>query len=238
MVGDTVAEHPALLVGSADAVTVHDDGLRYVGRGGDKLGPALDAFGVVVAGRPALDVGASTGGFTDCLLQRGASAVVAVDVGRDQLHPSLRADPRVTLREQTDIRLPGGVGRYPVVVADLSFVSLRAVAEPLVASVQPDGDLVALIKPQFEVGRAEARRRRGVVRDVTLHARALVDAGSALEEVGAAMMGAMVSPLRGAGGNVELLVHLRPGPPPAVALDRRLDPAAVVAGRLWRVPQG
>lgn len=216
---------------------------RFVGRGGEKLDAALRAFSIDVAGRAGLDVGASTGGFTDCLLQRGAASVVALDVGRGQLHERLRGDGRVEVRERTDIRSFAGAGPAPeatsrsrtfsIVVADLSFISLRTVAATLVRSVGPGGDLVVLVKPQFEVGRVEASRGRGVVRDPVLHAGALLVVGSALEAAGAAMMGAMVSPLRGADGNVELFVHLRPGVTPPVAPERRLDAAAVVAGHRW-----
>src|SRR5439155_14996809 len=126
---------------------------RFVSRGGDKLDAALDRFGVDVAGRRVLDAGASTGGFTDCLLQRGAASVTAVDVGRAQLHERLRADPRVTSLERTDIRSFRTTEPFPVVVADLSFISLRTVAGALLGDNAASGaDVVVLVKPQFEAG--------------------------------------------------------------------------------------
>ena len=200
---------------------------RFVGRGGEKLAGALETFPVDVAGRRCLDAGSSTGGFTDALLQAGAASVVAVDVGRHQLHERLRADPRVDSREQTDIRsvTPEVVGGpVDVVVADLSFISLAAVIDPLVALVRPGGDLVVLVKPQFEAGRAEVSRGKGVVRDPDVWRRVLEAAVVAIEEAGAAIMGAMVSPLRGTDGNAEFLLHAirRPagaGPAGAPAVD-------------------
>src|SRR5207237_1265550 len=135
--------------------------------GGDKLDAALDRFPIDVAGRTALDAGASTGGFTDCLLQRGAAQVIAVDVGHGQLHPKLRADPRVTVRERLNVRMlttDDIGGPVDLVVADLSFISLRTVSPALIAVSKPGADLVLLVKPQFEAGRAEVSRGRGVVR--------------------------------------------------------------------------
>jgi 23S rRNA (cytidine1920-2'-O)/16S rRNA (cytidine1409-2'-O)-methyltransferase len=184
---------------------------RYVGRGGEKLEAALDRFELDVTGRRALDAGASTGGFTDCLLRAGATSVVAVDVGRHQLHERLRADPRVELREETDIRSYRAEAPFDLVVADLSFISLRTVAGALVSLSAPGGDLVVLIKPQFEVGRAEATAGRGVIRRPEAWAAALDGAIGAIEDRGAAMMGLMLSPLRGADGNVEFLGWFRPG---------------------------
>jgi 23S rRNA (cytidine1920-2'-O)/16S rRNA (cytidine1409-2'-O)-methyltransferase len=183
---------------------------RFVSRGGEKLDAALDHFGIDVTGARALDAGASTGGFTDCLLQRGASTVTAVDVGRGQLHERLRADPRVTVLERTDIRSFHGPEPFPVVVADLSFISLRTVAGALLdANAARGADVVVLVKPQFEAGRAAASRGGGVIRDPQVWAVVLDGTRSALEHHGAAMMGAMVSPLRGADGNVEFLFHVR-----------------------------
>jgi 23S rRNA (cytidine1920-2'-O)/16S rRNA (cytidine1409-2'-O)-methyltransferase len=197
-------------VGPGEPVTVTRPP-RYVGRGGEKLDAALICFGIDVTGRRALDAGASTGGFTDCLLRAGAASVVAVDVGRHQLHERLRADPRVELREQTDIRSYRAEAPFDLVVADLSFISLRTVAGALVGLSAPGGDLVVLIKPQFEVGRAEATAGRGVIRRPAAWGAALDGAIGAIEDRGAAMMGLMVSPLRGADGNVEFLGWFRPG---------------------------
>jgi 23S rRNA (cytidine1920-2'-O)/16S rRNA (cytidine1409-2'-O)-methyltransferase len=184
-----------------------------VGRGGAKLEAALDRFGIDVAGRTALDAGASTGGFTDCLLQAGAARVVAVDVGRAQLHERLRADERVESLEQTDVRTYAATGRrFPVVVCDLSFISLRTVAGALVELTEPVGHLVALVKPQFEAGRGEVSQGRGIIRDPEIWARALEGVIAAMENAGATTMDLMVSPLRGAEGNVEFLAWFhRPG---------------------------
>jgi 23S rRNA (cytidine1920-2'-O)/16S rRNA (cytidine1409-2'-O)-methyltransferase len=195
-----------------EAVVVRGDGPRFVGRGGDKLAAALDRFAVPVDGSRALDAGASTGGFTDCLLQHGARCVVAVDVGYGQLHERMRADPRVESVERTNVRdlAPGDLGPpFDVVVADLSFISLRTVIAPLVGLAARGAHLVLLVKPQFEAGRDEASRGRGVIRDPEVWRRVLDDVMIALRATGAAIMGAMVSPLTGADGNVEFLVHAR-----------------------------
>jgi 23S rRNA (cytidine1920-2'-O)/16S rRNA (cytidine1409-2'-O)-methyltransferase len=193
-------------------VVVLGDPPPYVSRGGQKLAAALAQFGVDVDGGRALDAGSSTGGFTDCLLQRGCAEVLAVDVGRGQLDPRLRADPRVLVRERTDIRevdIDELGGPVDLVVADLSFISLRTVLEALLAAVRPGGDLVLLVKPQFEAGRAEVSRGKGVIRDPEVHRRTLAEVEAALGDRGAVIMGEMVSPLRGGSGNVEFLVHAR-----------------------------
>jgi 23S rRNA (cytidine1920-2'-O)/16S rRNA (cytidine1409-2'-O)-methyltransferase len=211
-----------------EAVVVRGDGPRFVGRGGDKLAAALDRFAVPVDGVRALDAGASTGGFTDCLLQYGARRVVAVDVGYGQLHERLRADPRVESVERTNVRdlAPGDVGPpFDLVVADLSFISLRTVLAPLLGLAAPGAHLVLLVKPQFEAGRDEATRSRGVIRDPAVWRRVLDEVLIALQATGAAIMGVMVSPLTGADGNVEFLVHAR------AATDGEVDRSGVhVAG--------
>ncbi len=198
---------------------------RFVGRGGEKLAGALERFDLRVAGARCLDAGASTGGFTDALLQAGAHSVVAIDVGRNQLHERLRADARVDSREQTDIRsvrVDEIGGRVEVVVADLSFISIRAVIGPLLELLAPGGDLVVLIKPQFEAGRAEVSKGRGVIRDPEVWRRVLDEAVVVIEGAGAAIMEAMVSPLRGADGNAEFLLHARR------SADRRVEPSRPV----------
>jgi 23S rRNA (cytidine1920-2'-O)/16S rRNA (cytidine1409-2'-O)-methyltransferase len=202
------------LVAVSEAVVVTGPAPRFVGRGGTKLEAALDRFALDVSGQRCLDAGASTGGFTDCLLQRGAASVVAVDVGRGQLHQRLRHDPRVTPMERTDIRtvtLAGTGGTpFPVIVADLSFISLRLVGPALLGELAAVGaDVVTLIKPQFEAGRADVSRGRGVIRDPEVWLAVLGGVSSALEGHGAAMMEIMVSPLTGADGNVEFLAHLQ-----------------------------
>lgn len=223
--GGAPAPKPARLVDAGDPIRVLEPPARFVSRGGDKLAGALRRFDLSVAGARCLDAGASTGGFTDALLQAGARQVVAVDVGRHQLHERLRADPRVDCRERTDIRAlePDDVGAVDLVVADLSFISLRSVIDPMLAVLAPGGDLVVLVKPQFEAGRAEASKGRGVIRDPEIWQRVLGEVLVAIEEAGAAIMDAMVSPRRGAGGNVEFLLHARKraadGTPGAPAVD-------------------
>jgi 23S rRNA (cytidine1920-2'-O)/16S rRNA (cytidine1409-2'-O)-methyltransferase len=217
LVGGVVADKAARQVHPAEPVELTGPPRRFVGRGGDKLLAALDHFDLEVSGRCALDAGASTGGFTDCLLQRGAARVVSVDVGYGQLHERMRADPRVTSHERQDIRTFEHAP-FELVVVDLSFISLRSVAPHIAGRLAaPGGDMVLLVKPQFEAGRAVVSRGRGVVRDPGAWLRAVNAVRSAMEAEGAAMMDVMVSPLKGAGGNVEFLVHLvahagAPGP--------------------------
>ena len=209
LVRGTLADKPARLVGADEPVELVGPPPRFVGRGGEKLDAALERFEVAVVGKRALDAGASTGGFTDCLLQHGARTVVAVDVGYGQLHERLRADPRVEVHERTDIREFASDEPFEVVVADLSFISLRTVASALVGLAAPGADLIVLVKPQFEAGRAAASKSRGVIRDPAVREQARAAVRSAMEEAGAAMIEVMESPLRGAEGNVEFLAHLR-----------------------------
>jgi len=209
-VGGAPAEKAARLVAPDEAIHVHGPPPRFVGRGGEKLDGALERFRVDVAGRRAYDLGASTGGFTDCLLQRGAASVVAIDVGYGQLHERLRRDARVDVRERTNVRHlhPGDVGdAADLLVADLSFISLRTVLPAVLPLAREGADLIALVKPQFEAGREEAARGKGVITDPTVWRRVLEEVTAALGERGAAMMGVMASPLTGADGNVEFLLH-------------------------------
>jgi len=209
-VNGAVADKPARLVAAGDAIELRGHPPRFVSRGGEKLDAALDAFALDVTGLRCLDAGASTGGFTDCLLQRGAREVVAVDVGYGQLHERLRADPRVDVRERLNVRAIDAAtigGRVDLVVADLSFISLRTVATALLACARPGAPLVLLVKPQFEAGRSEAAKGKGVIRDPEVRARTVAEVGSALEALGAAIMGVVESPITGADGNVELLLH-------------------------------
>lgn len=202
------------LVAAGEPVVVLGPPPRFVSRGGEKLDAALDQRGLDPAGRRALDAGASTGGFTDCLLQRGAAQVVALDVGHGQLHPRLRADPRVVVLERTNVRSvgPGALGPpFDLVVADLSFISLTVVAGALVAQAAPGADLVVLVKPQFEAGRVEVSRGKGVIRDPATWLAALDRTVAAFDAAGAGAQGAMRSPITGGEGNVEFLVHLRRG---------------------------
>jgi 23S rRNA (cytidine1920-2'-O)/16S rRNA (cytidine1409-2'-O)-methyltransferase len=221
LVSGTQADKPARLVAPGEPVVLLGPPSPFVGRGGRKLEAALDRFQIAVAGRRALDAGASTGGFTDCLLQRGAAHVYAVDVGHGQLHPALRAHPRVTVLERTNVRtltlaeLGAADPAYvpcPLVAADLSFISLRSVVPALTGPVStPHADLVLLVKPQFEAGRAAVSRGKGVIRDPALWLGALEGVASALHDAKTGIMGAMVSPLTGSAGNVEFLVHARKG---------------------------
>ena len=230
-----MADKPSRLVAAGEPVEVLGPGPRHVSRGGGKLEAALDRFAVPVEGRRALDAGASTGGFTDCLLQRGAGRVVAVDVGHGQLHPGVRHHPLVTVLERTDVRAvdAGAVGGpFDLVVADLSFISLATVvpvlAGPLAA---PGADLVLLVKPQFEAGRREASRGRGVVRDPAVRRAGLERVASALVGAGASIMGAMASPVVGAAGNVEFFLHARAhaGPGAGAAVPAAMLDEAVAA---------
>jgi 23S rRNA (cytidine1920-2'-O)/16S rRNA (cytidine1409-2'-O)-methyltransferase len=194
----------------------------YVSRGGLKLAGALEAFPVEVAGRTAVDVGASTGGFTDCLLQHGAASVAAVDVGYGQLAERLRTDTRVAVFDRTNVRTADPTtlgGPFDLVVSDLSFISLCAVAGPLASLGSVTADWVLLVKPQFEVGKDDVGRG-GIVRDPMLHRRAIHDVISCLEDAGLGAVGVAVSPITGAKrGNVEFLLHLRRGATSVLAAD-------------------
>ncbi len=187
--------------------------LRYVSRGGLKLEKALDHFGLSPRGLTACDLGASTGGFTDVLLQRGAVKVFAVDVGYGQLHPKLRSDPRVVVHERVNARglSPALLGeRVDCAVADLSFISLRLVLPALVSVLAPRAFCAVLVKPQFEAGRAEVRKG-GVVRDPAVHARVVTEVQEALRGLGMEPLGWTESPLVGPAGNHEFLVAARRG---------------------------
>jgi 23S rRNA (cytidine1920-2'-O)/16S rRNA (cytidine1409-2'-O)-methyltransferase len=226
-----VADKPSRLVAGGDPIVIDGDGRLFVSRGGDKLAAALDRFPVVVRDRRCLDAGASTGGFTDCLLQRGAAHVTAIDVGYGQFHPRLRDDRRVVVRERTNVRsleAEDGSEPFGLIVADLSFISLTTVVPTLVRVAAPGADLVVLVKPQFEVGHVAVSRGRGVVRDQDLRRAALEKVASALVEAGATIMGAMASPVLGPAGNAEYLLWARvgsSGPPPAFDLAAALDAA-------------
>lgn len=210
LVNGSVADKAARQVAPEDPVVVRGPPARFVGRGGEKLDHALDEFGIDVAGWRVLDAGASTGGFTDCLLQRGADHVVAVDVGHGQLHERLRADRRVTnlerhnVRDVTEAAIGGPVD---MVVGDLSFISLRLVIAPLAAVCKPGSPMVLLVKPQFEAGRREAARGRGVITDPAIHERVRAEIGDALHGAGCSVHGWTASPITGADGNREFLVH-------------------------------
>jgi 23S rRNA (cytidine1920-2'-O)/16S rRNA (cytidine1409-2'-O)-methyltransferase len=208
---------------AGDIALVLDRPPRFVSRGGEKLQGFIDRFGLDLRGAHLLDVGASTGGFTDCALQAGAASAVCVDVGRAQLHARLRGDPRVTNLEQVNARhlRPGDLPRpaFDVVVMDLSFISLKSVLPAIWPFVSPGGGgggggggtLVALVKPQFEAGKAEVDKGRGVIRDPAVRDAVLADITAfALATLpGATLAGSMDSPITGADGNREFLIGLR-----------------------------
>ena len=183
----------------------------YVGRGGLKLAHALDTFHISVADRECLDIGASTGGFTDVLLQRGARRVVALDVGHGQIDWTLRNDPRVVViegfnaRHLTPADLPSLVD---IVAIDVSFISLRQILPVVPPLLTPRADVVALVKPQFEAGRAEVRK--GIIHDAAVHERVLAEITAAAAAIGLTPAGSTPSPITGQKGNVEFLLHLRP----------------------------
>lgn len=192
---------------------------RFVSRGGEKLAGFLEQFAIRMDGAHVLDVGASTGGFTDCALQSGAADVVCVDVGRAQLHAKLRGDPRVTNIEQLNARhmtaadLPRS--DFDFAVMDLSFISLKQVLPAVWPLLRRGGSLIALVKPQFEAGKAEVDKGRGVIRDPAVREAIITDISSfALQELpGAELIGRIDSPITGADGNHEYLLGLRKGPP-------------------------
>jgi len=182
---------------------------RFVSRGGEKLAHALDELGVDPAGRDALDVGASTGGFTDVLLQRGAARVIALDVGRGQLHERLRNDPRVTVLERTNARAMTDLPFAPdLVTCDVSFISVRTALPPALALARPDWEALVLIKPQFEAGREDVGKG-GVVRDPEVHRRVLRHVAEAALAWPAQVFGVVDSGLPGPKGNREFFLHLR-----------------------------
>ena len=224
-----------------DAEITCSAGSPYVSRGGQKLAHALDAFGVDPSGRVALDAGASTGGFTDVLLQRGARRVYAVDVGYGQLAWSLRNDPRVVVMERTNIRTVEGLPERPeLVTADLSFISISLVLERLVHLSEPDAEYVLLVKPQFEAGKGQVGKG-GVVRDPAVHRRVLESVLERARGLELRVGGLTASPILGPAGNVEFLLWLRSGggngeaegaaPAGDGIVDEALRQAAAVAGK-------
>ena len=207
---------------------------QFVSRGGEKLRGALDRFGVDPTGTVALDAGISTGGFTDCLLQAGATRVIGFDVGYGQLAERLRRDPRVELHERTNVRhlTVEDVGGGPVdlLVADLSFISLTTVLPVLLPLLRPDGSAVLLVKPQFEVGRARVGRG-GIVRDPDAWRDALTAVATTLGRLERPVVGVMPSPIRGSEGNVEFLVLVAPDDGGACTR----DPAELIDGAITEV---
>ena len=211
-VNGQVATKPSDAVKETDSVEL-TAGEKFVSRGGHKLEHALEHFRLDVRGLMAIDLGASTGGFTDCLLQRGAAKVFAVDVGQGQLAWSLRNDPRVVVMEKTNARtltsrqFPPNFSLADLVVIDCSFISLRKILPAAIALMRPSSNIVALIKPQFEAGKEEADRGEGVISDPVVHARVLKELEQFISEMsGVTWRGVVESPLLGPAGNKEFLV--------------------------------
>jgi 23S rRNA (cytidine1920-2'-O)/16S rRNA (cytidine1409-2'-O)-methyltransferase len=206
-----VVRKASLTVGVEAALVMTDTGPRWVSRGALKLDAALAHFRIDVAGRAALDVGASTGGFTECLLRRGAASVHAVDVGHGQMVPALSADPRVRSREGVNARSLAPTDfphPFGIIVADLSFISLSLVLPALTPLLGAGGDLVCLVKPQFEVGLAKVGKG-GIVRDAGAREEALARVVTAAHACGLTEQGRMTSPIEGTEGNVEFLLWLK-----------------------------
>ena len=212
-VNNQKADKPGVMLVPGDVLEVRGGGLKYVSRGGLKLEKALDVFGVKLAGAVACDVGASTGGFTDCMLQSGAKRVYAVDVGYGQLAWKLRSDPRVVNLERTNFRfitkeqIPEGLDFASV---DVSFISLSLILPVLAGFLREAGEAVCLIKPQFEAGR-EKVGKKGVVRDPAVHEEVLTRVCGESGTFGYALLGLDYSPVRGPQGNIEYLAHLKKG---------------------------
>jgi 23S rRNA (cytidine1920-2'-O)/16S rRNA (cytidine1409-2'-O)-methyltransferase len=213
-VGGQVVSKAGAPVSLESDVTLAQPDHPYVGRGGVKLAHALDEFSIPAHDRVALDVGASTGGFTDVLLQRGARRVVALDVGHGQLDWTLRNDPRVIVLERVNARtlqadqLPAEAREFDIITIDVSFISLRQILPALVPLLCATGDLVTLVKPQFEAGRAEVGKG-GLVRDPAVHDRVLAEVESAANALGLTRAGSTPSPIAGAEGNREFFLHFR-----------------------------
>ena len=211
-VGEQRVDKAGALLAEDAAIMLRADDHPYVSRGGVKLAGALDTFGVDANGKRCIDLGASTGGFTDCLLQRGAASVAAVDVGYGQLAHKLRTDPRVLVLERTNAKTlePSQVGGLAdLVVVDASFIGLGKLLPAVARCLAGGGELVALVKPQFEVGREEAARSKGVVRDPEVRARAIAGAEDDVKAAGLVVLGTCDSTLEGPKGNLEAFVHAR-----------------------------
>jgi 23S rRNA (cytidine1920-2'-O)/16S rRNA (cytidine1409-2'-O)-methyltransferase len=215
LIGGSPAAKPETLVAATDAVAIQGEGRAHVSRGGNKLGPALDRFGIDPRGRHCLDAGASTGGFTDVLLARGATRVTAVDVGYGQLAWELRTDDRVVVMERTNIRKVRAADlpyAPDLVTADLSFISLASVMQNLVALAASGADLVVLVKPQFEAARSDVEAG-GVVHDRDVRRAAITSVVEASRRAGAGPVAATASALPGPSGNIEFFLHARVGAP-------------------------
>lgn len=196
---------------AADTVEVRGATLKYVSRGGLKLEKAMECFGLVLDGKVCMDVGASTGGFTDCMLQNGAIKVFSIDVGRGQLDWKLRNDPRVICMEKTNMRYvqPEDIGEpIDFTSIDVSFISLTKILLPVKQCLKPDGEVVCLIKPQFEAGRDKVGKK-GVVRDTKVHEEVIEEVMRFASSIGFSLLHLDYSPIKGPEGNIEYLLHLK-----------------------------
>jgi 23S rRNA (cytidine1920-2'-O)/16S rRNA (cytidine1409-2'-O)-methyltransferase len=231
-----VADKPSRIVDEGTLLEVAKPP-AFVSRGGVKLEAALTSFGLDVTGTACADVGASTGGFTDCLLQHGAARVFAVDVGHGILHWKLRQDPRVAVMERTNVRYLSALeGPVDLVTIDVAFISLRLVLPVITHWLTTGGDVIALVKPQFEAGR-KAVGKGGVVRDPAIHRQVLVTIADAMEEAGLGVQGVICSPLRGPKGNVEFLMWGRKGAPVIERVAQAMEEALAVTYQLSAISE-
>jgi 23S rRNA (cytidine1920-2'-O)/16S rRNA (cytidine1409-2'-O)-methyltransferase len=215
------ADKPALMLPETALVELRGGRQRYASRGGYKLEKAINSFGISLEGKTCMDIGASTGGFTDCMLQNGAKRVYAVDVGYGQLAWQLRTDARVTVMERTNIRhvTPEHInGPLDFISVDVSFISLRLVMPPAKALLSPNGEMVCLIKPQFEAGRGSVGKK-GVVRDKSVHVSVITAITDTAIANGFAVLGLGYSPIKGPEGNIEYLMHIGIQEPGALPCD-------------------
>lgn len=209
LVNDMPVAKAGSMIDESAAIRLRGEDIPYVGRGGLKLAAALEHFNVNAEAKTAMDVGASTGGFTDCLLKRGAKKVYAIDVGYGQFDWRLRRDSRVALMERTNIRhmqRNAITGQVDIAAIDVSFISLKLVIAKVLEFLRPGGELIALIKPQFEVGRSDVGKG-GIVRDEGKRLKAVEDVRAAFEEAGLRAVGVMESPIEGQKGNIEYLIY-------------------------------
>lgn len=210
LVNGTQVDKPGTRIADDDEITIRNKP-RFVSRGGEKLAGALDDFNFDVTGKICADVGASTGGFTDCLLQNGATRVFAIDVGYGQLDYTLRTDERVVVMERTNARYVETLDEHVnLVVVDASFISLRLLLPAIKGWLQPQADLITLIKPQFEAGKSDVGKG-GVVRDAAIHARVIEDVTEFAQSSGFTVIGLTTSPIKGPAGNVEFLAWFQVG---------------------------
>ena len=227
LVDDRPVTKAGTAIHEAAPIRLRGEALPFVSRGGLKLAGALDRWGIDPTGRICFDAGASTGGFTDCLLQRGAAKVYAVDVGTNQLHWKLRSDPRVISMEQVNLRTwdPTRIPeRCSLLVADLSFISLRLAIPPVLASLEAGSEAVLLVKPQFEAGRGDVGPG-GIVRDPAVHRRVLVETWAFFADTDLRPLDLVESPIKGGEGNTEFLMRLGLGAPAGI-----LGPALATLG--------